>query len=71
MDSNPFTQGNRFHPGAVYRFNIDNDGDSLADLAFSFTFSEFQNRRCMPRRCLTWETKSCGCRGSPTSPERR
>jgi hypothetical protein len=30
-----------------------------------------QNRRCMPRRCLTWETKSCGCRGSPTSPERR
>lgn len=40
MDSNPFTQGNAFHADAVYRFNIDNDGDSLADVAFSFTFSE-------------------------------
>jgi hypothetical protein len=40
MDSNPFTKGNGFHPDAVYRFNIDNDGDALADVAFSFTFSE-------------------------------
>src|ERR1700674_2726726 len=40
MDSNPFTKGNGFHPDAVYRFNIDNDGDGLADVAFSFTFSE-------------------------------
>jgi hypothetical protein len=40
MNSNPFTQGNGFHPDAVYRFNIDNDGDALADAAFSFTFSE-------------------------------
>src|SRR2546425_1505949 len=30
MDSNPFTKGNGFHPDAVYRFNIDNDGDALA-----------------------------------------
>jgi len=45
MDSNPFTQGNGFHPDAVYRFNIDNDGDSLADVAFSFTFSELQDGR--------------------------
>jgi hypothetical protein len=29
-----------FHPDAVYRINIDNDGDALADVAFTFTFSE-------------------------------
>ena len=38
-NSNSFTKGNGFHPGAVYRFNIDDDGDSLADATFSFTFS--------------------------------
>ena len=45
MDSNPFTKGDGFHPDAVYRFNIDNDGDSLADAAFSFTFSPYDNGR--------------------------
>jgi Domain of unknown function (DUF4331) len=40
MNSNPFMKGTEFHPDAVYRFNIDNDGDSLPDVAFSFTFSE-------------------------------
>jgi Domain of unknown function (DUF4331) len=45
MNSNPFTKGNGFHPDAVYRFNIDTDGDSLADAAFSFTFSLYDNGR--------------------------
>jgi len=45
MDSNPFTKGDGFHPDAVYRFNIDNDGDALADVAFSVTFSEFKDGR--------------------------
>ena len=45
MNSNPFTKGDGFHPDAVYRFNIDNDGDSLADVAFSFTFSPCDNGR--------------------------
>jgi Domain of unknown function (DUF4331) len=45
MNSNPFTQGNGFHPDAVYRFNIDTDGDALADAAFSFTFSELNDGR--------------------------
>ncbi len=45
MDSNPFAKGDGFHPGAVYRFNIDNDGDCLADAAFSFTFSELSDGR--------------------------
>jgi Domain of unknown function (DUF4331) len=45
MNSNPFTKGDGFHPDAVYRFNIDNDGDDLADVAFSFTFSEPEDGR--------------------------
>ena len=32
-----------FHPAAVYRINIDNDGDAQADVAFTFTFSELVN----------------------------
>jgi len=45
MNANPFTKGYGFHPDAVYRFNIDNDGDSLADASFSFTFSEPEDGR--------------------------
>ena len=45
MNSNPFTQGHGFHPDAVYRFNIDTDGDARADVAFSFTFSPYDNGR--------------------------
>ena len=45
MDANPFTQGNGFHLDAVYRINIDNDGDALEDVAFSFTFSELKDGR--------------------------
>jgi Domain of unknown function (DUF4331) len=52
IDSNPTsapppipapTTGPEFHPGAVYRINIDTDGDTHADIAFTFTFSEFEN----------------------------
>jgi uncharacterized protein DUF4331 len=32
-----------FHPGAVYRINVDTDGDAQADVAFTFTFSEPAN----------------------------
>jgi Domain of unknown function (DUF4331) len=39
------TTGPEFYPGAVYRINIDNDGDALADVAFTFTFSEYQDGR--------------------------
>ena len=54
MDSNPTsapppipapTTGPEFYPGAVYRINIDNDGDNLADVAFTFVFSEYQDGR--------------------------
>jgi len=45
MDANPFMKGTEFNPDAVYRFNIDNDGDALADVAFNFTFSEPKDGR--------------------------
>src|SRR6476620_2620241 len=40
FDVNPFMTGADFHPEAVYRLNVDNDGDAHADVAFSFVFSE-------------------------------
>jgi Domain of unknown function (DUF4331) len=40
FDVNPFMTGADFHPEAVYRLNVDNDGDAQADAAFSFVFSE-------------------------------
>ena len=52
MDSNPTSApppipapvtGPEFYPGAVYRINIDTDGDNHADVAFTFTFSDYRN----------------------------
>jgi len=52
IDSNPTSApppipapvtGPEFYPGAIYRINIDTDGDNHADVAFSFTFSEYQD----------------------------
>jgi hypothetical protein len=52
IDSNPTsapppipspTTGPEFHPDAVYRINIDTNGDAKADVAFTFTFSGFEN----------------------------
>lgn len=40
FDCDPFLTGSEFHPDAVYRLNVDNDGDALADAAFSFVFSD-------------------------------
>ena len=54
MDSNPTSApppvpapatGPEFHPDAVYRINIDTDGDAHPDIAFTFTFSAFQGGR--------------------------
>ena len=54
IDSNPTSApppipapvtGPEFYPGALYRINIDNDGDNHADVAFTFTFSEYQDGR--------------------------
>ena len=52
MDSNPTSApppipapvtGPEFYPGAIYRINIDTDGDNQADVAFSFVFSEYED----------------------------
>src|SRR3954468_577570 len=53
IDVNPYTTGisamppflmkSEFHPDGVYRINVDNNGDAHADVAFTFTFSEFRN----------------------------
>ena len=51
MDSNPTVpdpapnpdRGPEFYPGAVYRINIDTDGDAHADAAFTFTFSDYED----------------------------
>jgi hypothetical protein len=40
FDVNPFMTGANFHPGGVYRLNIDTDGDAQADAAFSFVYSD-------------------------------
>jgi hypothetical protein len=49
IDSNPTSApppipapvtGPEFYPGAVYRINVDTDGDNHAEAAFSFVFSE-------------------------------
>ena len=39
----PIPSSPEFYPGAVYRINIDNDGDAQADVAFTFVFSEYEN----------------------------
>jgi len=41
LNANP--QADALHPDAIYRLNIDNDGDCLTDIAFSYVFSKPQN----------------------------
>jgi len=43
LNANP--NADALHPDAIYRLNIDNDGDYLTDLAFSFVYSEPRNGR--------------------------
>ena len=52
MDSNPTSApppipapvtGPEFYPAAIYRINVDTDGDNQADVAFSFVFSEYED----------------------------
>jgi hypothetical protein len=45
FDANPFMTASDFHPDAVYRLNVDYDGDTQADVSFSFVFS---NRPAAP-----------------------
>jgi hypothetical protein len=44
-DVDPFLTAPAFHPEAVYRINVDNDGVSEVDVAFPFTFPEPQESK--------------------------
>src|SRR5271170_7345892 len=41
LNANP--SADALHPDAIYRLNIDNDGDCLTDIAFSYIFSQPKN----------------------------
>ena len=41
LNANPTADA--LHPDAIFRLNIDNDGDGLTDIAFSYVFSTPQN----------------------------
>ena len=41
LNANP--NADALHPDAIYRLNIDSDGDYLTDIAFSYVFSKPQN----------------------------
>ena len=41
LNANP--NADALHPDAIYRVNIDNDGDCLTDIAFSYVFSKPNN----------------------------
>jgi hypothetical protein len=43
LNANPFAEAPEFHPDAIYRLNIDNDGDCLNDIAISHVFSPLRN----------------------------
>ena len=41
LNANP--NADALHPDAIYRLAVDNDGDLINDIAFSFVFSKPQN----------------------------
>src|SRR5262249_54862927 len=41
LNANP--NADALHPDAIYRLNVDSDGDYLTDIAFSYVFSKPQN----------------------------
>ena len=43
LNANP--NADALHPDAIYRVNIDNDGDYLTDISFSYVFSNPQDGR--------------------------
>jgi hypothetical protein len=45
LNCNSFAKSAAFHPDAVYRINIDNDGDAETDVALSMVFSEPRDGR--------------------------
>src|SRR5436190_704953 len=48
LNANTFGIADAFHPYAVYRVNVDNDGDAETDVAFGVVFSDAQDGRQRP-----------------------
>src|SRR5690349_25032392 len=65
LNANP--NADALHPDAIYRVNIDNDGDHLTDIAFSYVFSKPQNGR----QTVTSSWRRVGSRTRPRRWERR
>ncbi|MGW4891683.1 DUF4331 family protein [Kitasatospora sp. NPDC004240] len=69
MNVNPYapTRAAEFHPEAVYRLNVDNDGDDRADVAYSFVFSdpEAGSQTCTVRRATGVEARRHEAVGEP------
>jgi len=49
LNANP--NADALHPDAIYRLNIDNDGDYQTDIAFNYVFSKLQGRQA-DRECI-------------------
>ena len=45
LNANTFGVADAFHPDAVYRINVDNDGDAETDVAFSVVFDKPEDGR--------------------------
>ena len=70
LNANPSADG--FHPDAIYRVNIDTDGDCLTDIAFSYVFSPVKDGKqsasgYQPFLGLAHECPLLGTPGSPGS----
>ena len=52
LNANPAAEAPEFHPDAIYRLNIDNDGDCLTDIAISYVFAPLQNGRQTAHVCM-------------------
>src|SRR5262245_44609734 len=63
LNANP--NADALHPDAIYRVNIDTDGDYLTDIAFSYVFSKPQNGRHAFRARSRARPKRSGRRSSP------
>ena len=64
LNANPAAEA--LHPDAIYRLNIDNDGDCLTDIAFSYVFSP-PARRAADRRRLPGDQAPRPARPKPSA----
>ena len=60
MDVNPFMKGTEFHPDAVYRFNIDNDGDAVSRCGVQLHVLRTQQRPPDRHRLLRHRQQTLG-----------